>query len=87
VVCVINRLAVESLIVLPTIAQFQMSVKRTFRYNASKIASTISDKLLITVDGRVDSVAINTKPMSEKINSSKGFVQTVLELKGGVAVQ
>jgi len=43
--------------------------------------------VFITVEGRVDSVATNTKPMSEKIISSKGFVHTVLELKGGVAVQ
>jgi len=45
------------------------------------------DMVFITVEGRVDSVATNTKPMSERIISSKGVVQTVLELKGGVALQ
>jgi uncharacterized membrane protein (UPF0127 family) len=45
------------------------------------------DMVFIASDGRVESVTANTKPMSEKIISSKGMVQTVLELKGGVAAQ
>jgi uncharacterized membrane protein (UPF0127 family) len=45
------------------------------------------DMVFIAVDGHVESVAAKTKPMSEKIISSKGVVQTVLELKGGVAAQ
>jgi len=42
------------------------------------------DMVFITSDGHVESIAINTTPMSEKIINSKGSVATVLELKGGI---
>jgi uncharacterized membrane protein (UPF0127 family) len=45
------------------------------------------DMVFITNDGLVDSVAVNTKPMSEAIIRSSGVVATVLELKGGVTAQ
>jgi len=45
------------------------------------------DMVFITTDGHIESIAADTKPMSEKIISSKGIIQIVLELKGGVAAQ
>ncbi|HEX2586157.1 MAG TPA: DUF192 domain-containing protein [Steroidobacteraceae bacterium] len=45
------------------------------------------DMVFITTDGLIESIATNTKPMSEKIIRSKGIVATVLELKGGVTAQ
>jgi uncharacterized membrane protein (UPF0127 family) len=45
------------------------------------------DMLFITADGHIESIAANTKPMSERIISSKGIVQLVLELNGGVAAR
>ena len=45
------------------------------------------DMLFITADGHIESIAANATPLSEKIISSKSSVLTVLELKGGVALQ
>ena len=45
------------------------------------------DMLFIAADGRIDSIAANATPLSEKIISSTGSVQTVLELKGGVVAK
>jgi len=45
------------------------------------------DMVFITTNGLIESIAANTKPMSEKIVRSKGVTATVLELKGGVAAQ
>ncbi len=41
------------------------------------------DMVFITTDNRIESIAANAEPMSEKIIASKGVVATVLELKGG----
>src|SRR5947207_6824338 len=45
------------------------------------------DMVFITSDGHVESIAVSTEPMSEKIINSKGTVATVLELKGGITAQ
>ena len=41
------------------------------------------DMLFIDVNGHIDSIASNTKPMSQKIIRSNGSVISVLEVKGG----
>jgi len=45
------------------------------------------DMVFITADGRVESVAANTTPMSESIIRSEGIASAVLELKGGTAAK
>jgi uncharacterized protein len=45
------------------------------------------DMLFIDADGRVDSIAVNTTPMSLNIISSKSPVLGVLEMAGGAATR
>lgn len=41
------------------------------------------DMMFIDAQGKVESIAANATPLSEKIISSRGVVATVVELKGG----
>ena len=45
------------------------------------------DMLFVSANGRVDSIAENTKPMSTDTISSKGNVLAVIELKAGTAAR
>ncbi len=45
------------------------------------------DMIFIDADGRIDSIAVNTTPMSLKIVASKRAVLGVLELAGGTTEQ
>jgi uncharacterized protein len=45
------------------------------------------DMLFVSANGRVDSIAENTKPMSTDTISSKGNVVAVIELKAGTAAR
>ena len=45
------------------------------------------DMLFVSANGRVDSIAENTKPMSTDTISSKGDVLAVIELKAGTAAR
>ena len=45
------------------------------------------DMLFVSANGRVDSIAENTKPMSTDTISSKGNVLAVIELKAGSAAR